>query len=150
EDGIDAAAASLGVHFFSNARNLGYGGNVKVCFRRALELGADILIELHPDDQYDPAVIPSPLGQLREGYDFVLGTRFRTTGAALRHAMPVWKYAINRISTLPARITLGVPLSDFHCGFRAYRRPMLEHLAWQRNADDYLFSFQIIAQARYA
>jgi glycosyltransferase involved in cell wall biosynthesis len=150
EDGIDAVAASLGLRFFSNARNLGYGGNVKVCVQRALEIGADILIELHPDDQYDPAVIPSALDKLYEGCDLVLGSRFATAGAALRDSMPVWKYAINRLSTLPARIMLGLPLSDFHNGFRVYRRPMLEQLAWQRNADDYLFSFQIIAQARYA
>jgi glycosyltransferase involved in cell wall biosynthesis len=150
QDGIDTVAASLGLRFFSNASNLGYGGNVKVCFQRALEIGADILIELHPDDQYDPAVIPAALDKLHEGCDLVLGSRFPTAGAALRHAMPVWKYAINRLSTWPARVMLGLPLSDFHNGFRVYRRPMLEHLAWQRNADDYLFSFQIIAQARYA
>lgn len=149
-DRIEQVAAELGLRFSRNPRNLGYGGNLKVCIQRSLDLGADVLIELHPDDQYDPSAIPPALARLDEGYDLVLGSRFLTRGAALSHAMPFWKYGINRLSTLPARLVLGVGLTDFHSGFRVYRRRLFEHVAYQRNDDDYLFSFQIIAQARFA
>lgn len=149
-DGIEAVASSLGLHFFRNERNLGYGGNLKVCIQRALERGADVLVELHPDDQYDPAAIPAAIAKLDEGYDFVLGSRFTTAGSALRHAMPLWKYALNRLSTLPARLVLGVDLTEFHSGFRVYHRRLFEQVPYQVNDNDYLFSFQIIAQARYA
>lgn len=150
QDGIAEVAAALGLRCFVNDRNLGYGGNVKVCIQRSLELGADRLIELHPDDQYDPAAIPAALQRLDDGCDIVIGSRFSTLGAATRHGMPPWKYAINRLSTVPARLVLGCALTDFHCGFRVYRRRLFERVAYERNSDDYLFSFQIIAQARHA
>jgi glycosyltransferase involved in cell wall biosynthesis len=149
-DQIEQVATELGLRFYRNDRNLGYGGNLKVCIQRSLELGADLLIELHPDDQYDPSAIPQALEKIDDGYDFVLGSRFLTFGTALRHAMPVWKYSFNRLSTLPARLVLGVRLTDFHSGFRVYRRRVFEHVAYQRNDNDYLFSFQIIAQAQFA
>ncbi len=150
DDRIEQVAESFDLRFYRNDKNLGYGGNLKVCLRTSLALGADILIELHPDDQYDPSAIPSAIARIREGYDLVLGSRFSTFGSALRHAMPFWKYAINRLSTLPARAVLGIGLTDFHSGFRVYRRRLLEHVAYQNNDNDYLFSFQIIAQARFA
>jgi glycosyltransferase involved in cell wall biosynthesis len=149
-DGIEEVAAALGLRCFVNDRNLGYGGNVKVCIQRSLELGADILIELHPDDQYDPAAIPAALRKLDDGCDLVIGSRFSSVGAAARYGMPPWKYAINRLSTVPARLVLGCALTDFHCGFRAYRRRLFERVAYEHNSDDYLFSFEIIAQASHA
>jgi glycosyltransferase involved in cell wall biosynthesis len=149
-DRIEQVAKALNLHFFRNDRNLGYGGNLKICIRESLALGADILIELHPDDQYDPAAVPQAIDKIREGYDFVIGSRFSQFGNALRHAMPMWKYTINRLSTLPARVILGAGLTDFHSGFRAYRRSFLERVQYQENSNDYLFSFQIIAQACYA
>jgi glycosyltransferase involved in cell wall biosynthesis len=150
DDHIDEVARELGLRFYRNDHNLGYGGNVKVCIQHALDMGADILIELHPDDQYDPAAIPVALDRIRHGYDLVVGSRFLTHGSALRHAMPFWKYVINRLSTLPARLILGLSLTDFHSGFRVFRRQLLEHVPYQLNDNDYLFSFQIIAQARFA
>ncbi len=149
-DQIEKVAQTLNMYFYKNDRNLGYGGNLKICIQKSLALGADILIELHPDDQYDPAAIPQAIDKINEGYDFVMGSRFLDFGSALRHAMPFWKYVINRLSTLPARIILGVPLTDFHSGFRAYKRSFLEHVAYEKNDNDYLFSFQIIAQACFA
>lgn len=149
EDQIESVAQKLDIRFYRNERNLGYGGNLKICIQKALETGADILIELHPDDQYDPSAIPDALKKLDQGYDFVMGSRFLKWGSALKHAMPFWKYAINRLSTLPARLILGAKLTDFHSGFRVYRREFLERVAYQNNDNDYLFSFEIIAQAAY-
>ncbi len=149
-DGTERVARSLDLRFHRNERNLGYGGNLKTCIALSLALDADILIELHADDQYDPSAIPQAIAKVQAGHDLVLGSRFATFGSALRDAMPVWKYAINRLSSIPARAVLGTSLTDFHCGFRAYRRLLLESVPYASNADDYLFSFQIIAQACFA
>lgn len=148
-DDIGTAAKSLNIRFFKNEKNLGYGGNLKMCIQKSLEAGGDILIELHPDDQYDPSSIPEALEKIREGYDFVMGSRFLIWKEALRNAMPFWKYTINRLSTLPSRLLLGVNLTDFHSGFRIYRRSFLESIPYKKNNDDYLFSYEIIAQAGY-
>ena len=150
KDRIQDVAKSLGIQFYRNDQNLGYGGNLKVCLQKAADLGGDILIELHPDDQYDPSAIPEALEKISQGYDFVMGSRFIRPGAARRNAMPLWKFVINRLSTLLARAVLGVKLSDFHCGFRVYRRRFLSAINFKGNDNDYLFSFQIIAQACFA
>lgn len=147
KDGIEQVAKSLGIHFYRNRQNLGYGGNIKVCLQKALERNANIIIELHPDDQYDPTVIPAALNKLQEGYDFVMGSRFLESGAALRNKMPLWKYSINRLSTTMITSVLGVHLTEFHCGFRVYTRRFLEAVNYQKNDNDYVFSFQIITQA---
>ena len=149
KDNIEDVAKRLGIKAYRNIKNLGYGGNLKVCLEKALDLDADILIELHPDDQYDPACIPDALAKMGQGYDFVMGSRFLRPGAATRYAMPLWKFIINRTSTLLARAVLGVRLTDFHCGFRVYRRRLVESINFRQNDNDYLFSFQIIAQASY-
>jgi glycosyltransferase involved in cell wall biosynthesis len=146
-DDIDKVATSLGIRFFRNDRNLGYGGNIKVCLQKALELGGDIIIELHPDDQYNPSCIPAAIAKMREGYDFVMGSRFLIPGAAIANKMPFWKYAINRMSTWVVSSVLGLKLTEFHCGFRVYHRRFIESVYFEHNHDDYLFSFQIIAQA---
>lgn len=142
-------AASLDVLTFRNERNLGYGGNVKVCLDRALERGADVVIEVHPDDQYDPAAIPEALRMMAKGYELVLGSRFMERGAARRHGMPRWKFLSNRVLTTLARLVLREPLTEFHTGFRLYHRRLLERIDYHVNANDYLFSFEIIAQARF-
>lgn len=147
EDGVETIARGLGIKFFRNSRNLGYGGNLKSCIKKALDSGGDILIELHPDDQYDPSAIPDAIRMVRKGYGLVMGSRFTTPGLALKHGMPLWKYIINRCSTPICRFVLGVKLSDFHCGLRAYHRRFLESVNFMKNDDDYLFSFQIIMQA---
>ena len=149
KDRIDEVAHQLGIKFYRNTQNLGYGGNLKVCIQKALNLEADILIELHPDDQYDPSAIPEALHKLRSGYDFVIGSRFLKPGSALKNSMPIWKFVINRLSTYLAKAVLGIKLTDFHSGFRVYRRQFLEKVNFQKNDNDYLFSFQIIAQASY-
>ncbi len=148
-DRVEDVARSLGIKFYRNDRNLGYGGNLKVCLQKALDMGGDILIELHPDNQYDPAIIPTAIEKIKSGYDFVMGSRFLKTGAISRNAMPVWKYVINRLSTVMAQAVLGVRLTDFHCGFRVYRRSLIETINFMENDNDYLFSFQIIAQAAF-
>jgi len=149
KDQIEEIAQALGIKFYCNSQNLGYGGNLKVCIQKALDLDADILIELHPDDQYDPSAIPEALEKLKEGYDFVMGSRFSKPGSALANAMPLWKFAINRLSTYVAMAVLKVCLTDFHSGFRVYRRQVFEKVNFKDNDNDYLFSFQIIAQACY-
>lgn len=146
-DDIDKVASSLDIPFFRNDRNLGYGGNIKVCLQKALELGGDIIIELHPDDQYDPSCIPEAIAKIRQGYDFVMGSRFLIPGAAIANKMPFWKYIINRMSTGVVSSSLGLKLTEFHCGFRVYHRRFIESIHFEHNHNDYLFSFQIIAQA---
>lgn len=143
-------ARALGLVVFRNERNLGYGGNLKVCLDTALARGATMVIEVHPDDQYDPSAIPAALAAMRRhGHDLVIGSRFTTAGLALAHGMPPWKYVSNQALSLVARLTLRAPLTEFHSGFRVYHRRLLERVNYHANAADYLFSFEIIAQACY-
>lgn len=149
DDRTAEVASALGLVVFRNGRNLGYGGNVKVCLDRALERGATIVVEVHPDDQYDPSAIPDALSVMHKGYDFVLGSRFMEPGLARQHGMPRWKYVSNRILSALARVILREPLTEYHSGFRLYHRRLLEQVNYHANANDYLFSFEIIAQARF-
>ncbi len=149
-DGIEPVAKSLGIHFSRNHRNLGYGGNLKACMRKALDMGGDILIELHPDDQYDPEAIPDAIRKMQEGYGLVSGSRFMQFGEALKHGMPLWKYIINQLSAPVCWAIFGVRLSDNHCGFRLYHRSFLEKVNFEKNDDAYLFAFQIVLQAALA
>jgi glycosyltransferase involved in cell wall biosynthesis len=143
-------ARSLGLVVFRNARNLGYGGNLKVCLDTALARGATMVVELHPDDQYDPGAIPAALDAMRKrSHDLVLGSRFTTARLALAHGMPPWKYASNQGLSIIAKLVLRAPLTEFHSGFRVYHRRLLERVDYHANAADYLFSFEIIAQACY-
>lgn len=146
-DGIESVASGLDLRFFSNPKNLGYGGNLKACVQKALDLGGDILIELHPDDQYDPQSIPEAIQKMREGYGLVTGSRFMKFGLALKYGMPLWKYVINQLSRPLAWLVLGVDLSDYHCGFRVYHRRFLNAVNFTDNDNDYLFAFQILFQA---
>lgn len=142
-----AVAKKLPIRVFRNDQNLGYGGNLKVCLTQALESGADIIIEYHPDDQYDPSALPKFLEKANEGFDFALGSRFIFPKEALKNKMPVVKFIANRAMSFVDELVLGLELSEFHSGFRMYSRKLLESVPWRQNSDDYLFSFDIIAQA---
>ena len=140
-------ARELGLTVITHEQNLGYGGNQKSCYRRALETGADYIVMIHPDYQYDARVIPAAVEFLRLGIcDCILGSRIRTRREALNGGMPRYKYVANRFLTIIENIALGQNLGDFHSGFRAYRREVLETLPWERNSDDFVFDTQFLAQ----
>jgi glycosyltransferase involved in cell wall biosynthesis len=141
-------ARSLGIHVLQHPENRGYGGNQKTCYREALARGADIVILLHPDYQYDPRLIPMMVLPLQLGmYDVMLGSRVRTRRECLASGMPVYKYLGNRFLTFVENVLLGQNLSEFHTGFRAYRRGVLEHLPWTRFSDDFVFDSQFLVSA---
>jgi glycosyltransferase involved in cell wall biosynthesis len=128
--------------------NVGYGGNQKTCYMEALRDGADIVVMLHPDGQYDPRLIPQIIDPIREGKaDFVLGSRLFQKGAALRGGMPLYKFIANRFLTTIENLILGQKLSEMHTGYRAYSRSFLENVPFLRNSNDFVFDSQIIAQA---
>jgi glycosyltransferase involved in cell wall biosynthesis len=143
-----AIARELGLTVIEHERNTGYGGNQKTCYRRALDAGADYVVMIHPDYQYDSRVIPAAVEFLRLGIcDCVLGSRIRSRKEALDGGMPAWKYVANRLLTVVENVALGQNLGDFHSGFRAYRREVLETIPWERNSDDFVFDSQFLAQA---
>lgn len=127
-------------------RNRGYGGNQKTCYRLALEAGADIVIMVHPDYQYTPRLIPAMAGIIGNGlYDCVLGSRI-LGGYALRSGMPWWRYVSNRFLTFAENLLMRSKLSEFHTGYRAFSRRLLESLPLDANSDDFVFDNQMIAQ----
>lgn len=127
-------------------QNLGYGGNQKSCYRLALEHGADIVIMVHPDYQYTPQLIPAMASLIANGlYDCVLGSRI-LGGQALAGGMPSWKYVANRALTFAENLLLGAKLSEYHTGYRAFSRRLLEKLPLERNSDDFVFDNQMLAQ----
>ena len=127
-------------------RNLGYGGNQKTAYRLALEQGADIVIMVHPDYQYTPRLIPAMATLIASGlYPCVLGSRI-LGGYARRGGMPWWRYVSNRFLTLVENVLLGSKLSEFHTGYRAFSRELLERLPLERNSDDFVFDNQVLAQ----
>ena len=126
--------------------NRGYGGNQKTCYKLALAAGADIVIMIHPDYQYTPALIPAMASLVASGlYPCVLGSRI-LGGGALRGGMPLWKYLSNRFLTLMENLLMGAKLSEYHTGYRAFARPLLERLPLDRNSDDFVFDNQMLAQ----
>ena len=140
-------ARKLGMHVFVHQRNLGYGANQKTCYRQALALGADIVVMLHPDYQYDPRLISAMAGMVASGvYDVVLGSRV-LGGTALGGGMPLYKYVFNRVLTLVQNVLLGAKLSEYHTGYRAFSRQVLTTLPLLANSDDFLFDNQILTQA---
>lgn len=142
-------AKKLPITVYRNSSNLGYGGNLKVCLTRALEHGATLIVEFHPDNQYDPSDLPLFLDKAKEGYDFALGSRFVHPKEALEHHMPLIKFMANRAMSFIDEFVLGLELSEFHSGFRLYTRKLLESIPYLQNSNDYLFSFEIIVQAVY-
>jgi glycosyltransferase involved in cell wall biosynthesis len=140
-------AQRLGIKTVVHIQNRGYGGNQKTCYMEALRDGADFVVMLHPDYQYDSTRLPDLLAGLREGKaDLMLGSRF-LQGAPLAGGMPWWKYLANRFLTWVENLVLGLRLSEAHTGFRAYRREVLETIPFVLNSDGFLFDTQVIAQA---
>jgi len=144
-------AKELGIKYIiSHDANKGYGANQKTCYNEALQRGADIVVMLHPDYQYTPKLIPSMLYLIANNiYPVVLGSRILGKGA-LKGGMPVYKYFFNRILTFSQNVLLGAKLSEYHTGFRAYSREVLEKINYNSNSDDFVFDNQVLAQIHYA
>lgn len=141
-------ARELGLTVIVHEQNKGYGGNQKTCYRHALEAGADIVVMIHPDYQYDSRVVPSAVGIIELGIcDVVLGSRIRSREEALSGGMPLYKYIANRGLTAFENVMLGQNLGDFHSGFRVYRRAVLETIPYEENSDDFVFDTQFLVQA---
>ena len=142
-------AKRLGISVVVHPQNLGYGGNQKTCYKEALSRGADVVVMLHPDYQYPPKLITAMAGLICSGmFDVVLGSRI-LGGFALKGGMPRYKYYANRILTFIGNILLGQKLSEYHTGYRAFSREVLQNLPFFKNSDDFIFDNQIIAQAVY-
>jgi len=140
-------ARRLGLTVEVHPKNLGYGGNQKTCYRIALARGADVIVMLHPDYQYNPLLVTPIATMIAYGvYDLALGSRI-LGGGALRGGMPRYKYVANRLLTAAQNLATGAKLSEYHTGFRAFSRQLLEALPLDRNSDDFLFDNQILAQA---
>jgi len=140
----------LGIHTILHDKNKGYGGNQKTCYNEALSKGADIVIMLHPDYQYTPKLITAMASLISEGlFDCVLGSRILGTGA-LKGGMPMYKYCANRFLTSIQNILLGHKLSEYHTGYRAFSRKILETIPLEANSNDFVFDNQMLAQIIYA
>jgi glycosyltransferase involved in cell wall biosynthesis len=150
-DNTAGLARSIGIrHVIRHEKNKGYGGNQKTCYKKALELGADIVIMLHPDYQYTPKLIPAMASIIANGlYPVVLGSRILGKGAR-SGGMPLYKYIANRALTLVQNILMGQKLSEYHTGYRAFSRGVLEKINWKDNSDDFVFDNQMLAQICFA
>jgi glycosyltransferase involved in cell wall biosynthesis len=148
-DGTVALARRLGIHTLVHESNRGYGGNQKTCYQAALSRGADVVIMLHPDYQYTPKLIGAMSAMIIDaGFDLVLGSRILGIGA-LEGGMPRYKYVANRLLTAVQNLLVGHKLSEYHTGYRAWSRVVLERLPLLRNSDDFLFDNQMLTQAIY-
>jgi glycosyltransferase involved in cell wall biosynthesis len=146
DDTVDVARGLPKVCVHRHPQNRGYGGNQKTCYRLALEAGGDIVIMVHPDYQYTPKLIPAMASMIGNGlYHCVLGSRV-LGGYALRGGMPAWRYVANRGLTLVENVLTGGKLSEYHTGYRAFSRELLEMLPLDRNSDDFVFDNQMLAQ----
>lgn len=149
-DDTSAVARRLGIKTIVHEQNKGYGGNQKTCYRTALELGADIVVMLHPDYQYTPKLITAISAMIAYGeFDAVLASRILGIGA-LKGGMPLYKYVANRFLTFAENILLGHKLSEYHTGYRAFSRAVLERLPLDANSDDFVFDNQMLAQIVWA
>jgi glycosyltransferase involved in cell wall biosynthesis len=146
DDTVAVASQLEGVQVHSHKVNTGYGGNQKTCYRLALEAGADIVVMIHPDYQYTPKLLPAMVSMIGNGlHPCVLGSRI-LGGYSLKGGMPVWKYVANRFLTFAENILLGAKLSEYHTGYRAFSREVLETLHLAANSDDFVFDNQMLAQ----
>jgi glycosyltransferase involved in cell wall biosynthesis len=146
DDTVAVAKTLPGIKVHVHDVNKGYGGNQKTCYRLALEEGADIVIMIHPDYQYTPKLIPAMVSIIgNELHPCVLGSRI-LGNYALKGGMPLWKYVANRFLTLAENILLGAKLSEYHTGYRAFSRELLERVDTSRNSDDFVFDNQMLAQ----
>jgi len=146
-DNTVSLAQTLGIsHIIRHETNKGYGGNQKSLYRKALELDADIVIMLHPDYQYTPLLIPSMVNIIGENlYPVVLGSRILGKGA-LKGGMPLYKYIANRFLTLTQNLLIGYKLSEYHTGYRAFSKEVLQSIAFERNSDDFIFDNEMLSQ----
>ena len=134
------------VRVFTHSKNMGYGANQKTCYRLAFDEGADIIIMVHPDYQYTPKLIPAMATLIgNDLYQCVLGSRI-LGGQALKGRMPLWKYIANRFLTLVENLLMGGKLSEYHTGYRAFSRGLLEQVPYEENSDDFVFDNQMLAQ----
>lgn len=148
-DETSRIARELGIETIIHPDNRGYGGNQKTCYREALRHGADIVVMVHPDYQYSPKLVTAMASMIASGhYDVVLGSRI-LGGTALKGGMPVYKYIANRFLTLVENMVLGAKLSEYHTGFRAFSRQVLETLPLGENSDDFVFDSEMLVQAVY-
>ncbi len=139
-------AKKLKIKYFIHPKNLGYGGNQKTCYQKALQLNPDIIIMIHPDYQYDPKLIPALVTMIESGnYDVVLGSRI-LSGGALKGGMPFYKYLSNRFLTFFENLCTGIKLSEYHTGMRAYRSEVLKKINFKKNSNDFIFDNQILLQ----
>ena len=146
DDTVAVARSLEGVRVYEHEVNKGYGGNQKTCYQLALASGADIVVMLHPDYQYTPRLLPAMASIIANGlHPCVLGSRI-LGGYALRGGMPWWKYVSNRFLTLAENILLGAKLSEYHTGYRAFSREILETLNLAKNSDDFVFDNEMLAQ----
>lgn len=146
DDTLEIAGQLPSAKVHAHEKNRGYGGNQKTCYKMALEEGGDIIIMVHPDYQYTPKLIPAMASMIGNGlYHCVLGSRI-LGGYALRDGMPLWKYIANRFLTLIENVMLGQKLSEYHTGYRAFSRELLEKLPLSINSDDFVFDNQMLAQ----
>lgn len=150
-DGTVALAKKIGIkHVICHEKNKGYGGNQKTCYDTALSLGADIVIMLHPDYQYTPKLIPSMAYLIANDlYPVVLGSRILGKGAR-KGGMPLYKYIFNRFLTLSQNILINEKISEYHTGYRAFSREVLEKINYHANSDDFVFDNQMLSQIVYA
>ncbi len=140
-------ARELGLEVFVHDRNYGYGANQKTCYTEALRAGADIVVMVHPDYQYDPTLVPQIIAPILERRaDVVLGSRLAGGGSAIQQGMPWWKYVANRFLTGVENAAFGLALSEFHTGYRAFNRDVLEAVNFRMNSDGFVFDQEIIAQ----
>jgi glycosyltransferase involved in cell wall biosynthesis len=148
-DDTVAVARALGIHTLHHAYNRGYGGNQKTCYTAALARGADIVVMLHPDYQYSPRLVTAMASMIAsDQYDVVLGSRILGNGA-LAGGMPVYKYVFNRLLTFTQNILMQQKLSEYHTGYRAWSRELLERLPLLACSDDFIFDNQMLAQAAW-
>ncbi|GHV14702.1 glycosyl transferase family 2 [Fibrobacterales bacterium] len=147
-DGTVHLAQELGLKVIQHDKNKGYGGNQKTCYNTALELGADIVVMLHPDYQYDPRLVPFLTGLIQlDVCDIMFANRIRTRREALQGGMPFYKYISNRFLTIIENIAFGQNLGEYHTGYRAFSKKSLQKLRYEDCSDDFVFDQQIVAQA---
>lgn len=149
-DATVSVAKSLGIKTIVHHKNIGYGGNQKTCYKEALRMGADIVVMLHPDYQYTPKLIPALVTPIAAGvYDSMIASRILGKGA-IEGGMPKYKYICNRILTFVQNILVKQKLSEYHTGYRAYSREILETLPLDENSDDFIFDNEVLCQIIYA
>jgi len=149
EDDTFRIAKKIGIKAYRNPVNLGYGGNMKRALKLALKKGAEIIIDIHPDGEYKPTAIPQALDKINKGNQFILGNRFTSLDKPLKSGMYIWKLIPIKLLNSIDRLVLGIEIDDFHQGFRVYTKSLLEKINFENNSNNYLFSFEILAQAAF-